>query len=170
MEMFFEKVYFSYRQLLVYDRAISLPGCAWTPTHSAQGFARRDSVLCFNTLMAFGTARLGIYYFPYIEKSYYDRVISVPFGVVSGEIEIAAPDDCAPYRKIEMPIGEYRLTCAQYISSSQEAVENDEGEEVIDLYFEALDKPLEKSEILVADETLNPPAVLLETADVAGED
>ena len=69
-----------------------------------------------------------------------------------------------------MPIGEYRLTCAQYISSSQEAVENDEGEEVIDLYFEALDKPLEKSEILVADETLNPPAVLLETADVAGED
>jgi len=43
-------------------------------------------------------------------------------------------------------------------------------EEVIDLFFELLAKPLEQSSILLADEALNPPSPLIETAGIAGEE
>ena len=43
----------------------------------------------------------------------------------------------------------------------------DEGEEVIELYFELLDESALRSKVLVADEELDPPQELLEDAEIA---
>lgn len=65
-------------------------------------------------------------------------------------------------RSIQLPVGSYRLTVCQ--------TQLDEGEELIDIYFEYLPKPQRLSKILVQDDGLVPPPRLIETANVAGED
>ena len=49
------RLYFSYSQFMVYDRE-HIPGCIWTDGHVAQGFARKESVVCFGTLLEYGHA------------------------------------------------------------------------------------------------------------------
>jgi hypothetical protein len=152
-------MYFSYTQFMVFDHSIDLPGCAWTEAHSAQGFARRESAVCFNSILEFGDADISVIRGAYDLTDQYDRVISVPFTVTSGKVAVEGPEECDVNRVIELRNGVYRLVAAQ-------RVVNDTAEE-IDLYFELLQAPLQQSEVLVADENLNPPEKLLEVADVA---
>jgi hypothetical protein len=69
---------------MVYDQSVRLPGCAWTDAHSAQGFARRESVVNFNTVLEFGCADVSISRGAYQPRGEHDRVIAVPFLVTSG--------------------------------------------------------------------------------------
>lgn len=146
---------------MVYDQSVRLPGCAWTPEHSAQGFARRESIVNFNTPLEFGYANITVNCGVYEPREGYDRVIAVPFLVVSGKVIVEGPEETKPERNITLPRGNYRLVAAQRVTGDEE--------ETINLVFEPLEKPLERSAILVADKALNPPTILLETAGIAGE-
>jgi len=154
------RLYFSYSQFMVYDQAEQLPGCDWTEEHTAQGFARRESTVCFGTPLEFGHADVSVMVGAYQPQSDYERVISVPFRSVSGKVTVEGPEELDVDRAFEMPCGDYKLTAAQAIVG--------EDEERIDLFFEPVSAPLNGSSILVADEMLNPPEPLIETAGIAG--
>jgi hypothetical protein len=155
------RLYFSYSQFMIYDQSVQLPGCDWTEEHTAQGFARRESVVNFNTPLEFGYADVAISRKGYQPQQEYQRVIAVPFRVTSGKVVVEGPEETTVERSINLPPGHYRLVAAQYVTG--------DDEEVIHLYFEPLSKALERSAILVADEALSPPTPLIETAKVAGE-
>jgi hypothetical protein len=156
------RLYFSYSQFMVYDATVRLPGCAWTDGHSAQGFARRESVVNFGTLLEFGSARTTASVADYRRRDSDERVIAVPFLVVSGRVCVDGPEEIDIGRCVDLPPGDYRLVAAQ-------RVVNDEEQE-IDLFFEARATPLDCSAILVADAELQPPSPLLEVAGIAGHD
>jgi hypothetical protein len=155
------RLYFSYSQFMIYDQDVKLPGCSWTDEHSAQGFARRDSTVNFNTPLEFGYANVTVSHDIYEPRKEYERVIAVPFLVTSGLVIVEGPEETTE-RNIKLPPGNYRLVAAQHITGVEE--------EAIDLFFELLTKPLERSEVLIADEALNPSVPLIELAGVAGEE
>jgi hypothetical protein len=94
-----------------------------------------------------------------IASESYERVIAVPFVVVTGKVVVDGPEENDVQRLVELPPGNYRLV------SAQRALADDE--ELIDLFFEKVDEPCHLSEIIVADEELDGSDTLLETADVA---
>jgi hypothetical protein len=147
---------------MVYDQSVRLPGCAWTDAHSAQGFARRDSTVNFSMPLECGHANVSASRSSYRPSEKYDRVIAVPFLVTSGTVVVEGPEETNPERSIALPPGNYRLVAAQRVTGNQE--------ETIDLFFEPLTKPLDRSAILLADGALHPPLTWLETAGIAGED
>ena len=152
-------MYFSYNQFIIYDTNEKMPGCEWTDTHVNQGFARRESVVSFGTLLEFGTAKLRIYSGYPNSLNQYDRVIAVPFCVRSGKVNIEGPDEESDCRSIGLITGYYKLWCAQY--NQEDETEN------IDLFFEVAEIPVQQSEILIADSVISPPAVLLESCGIA---
>jgi hypothetical protein len=154
------KLYFSYSQFMVFDKTEQLPGCDWTEEHTSQGFARRESTVCFGTPLEFGYADVTIVIGPYKAREDYGRVISVPFLSSSGKATVEGPDEMDVDRVFDLPRGNYRLTAAQIIIG--------DDEELIDLFFEPLEAPLKQSTILIADEMLNPPKQLTEMAGIAG--
>lgn len=145
---------------MVYDQSEQLPGCEWTKDHTAQGFARRKSTVCFGTLLESGHADVAITIGPYKPQGMYERVISVPFHCLSGKVTIEGPEEIDMDRVFNIPQGNYRLTAAQ--------VSIGDDKEQIDLFFEQALAPLKQSVILVADELINPPRPLIETAGIAG--
>jgi len=155
------RLYFSYSQFMVYDKDVALPGCDWTDEHSDQGFARRESTVNFGTILEFGYADVAVSRGRYEYREEYERIIAVPFFVSSGEVIVDGPDEMESGRIIALPPGHYRLVAAQYATS--------DDEEAIDLFFEPVAEPLERSAVLLADEDLHPPATLIETAQIAGE-
>lgn len=155
------KLYFSYSQFMVYDQSVDLPGCAWTEAHSAQGFACRESSVNVGVLLEFGDADVLVYRSAYQPEGEYDRVIAVPFLVTSGKVMVDGPEEFDVERSFALPSGNYRLVVAQRVIGDEE--------ESIDLFFEPLAQPLDRSCILVADEMLNPLQQLIETAGIAGE-
>lgn len=154
------RLYFSYNQFMVYDSTVSTPGCAWTEEHSAQGFARRDSSVCFNSILECGSAVVTAIIGSYQPDEEYERVIAVPFVVESSKVLIEGPEEFDSGRVIALEPGNYRLVVAQCVI--------DDDCERIDLFFERSEEPLQRSIIILADEMLNPPNSLLETADIAG--
>lgn len=154
-------LYFSYSQFMVYDKSVQFPGCDWTAEHMLQGFARRESSVNFNTPLEFGYANIAISHEACQLRPEYQRVIAVPFRVTSGKVVVEGPEETIVERSVSLPLGNYRLVAAQYVTGHDR--------EIIDLYFEPLSRSLEQSAILVADEALSPPTPLIETASVAGE-
>ena len=144
---------------MVYDQSEGMPGCAWTEGHTAQGFARRPSAVCFGTLLEFGHAQVSVVWGAYDPQVEYDRVIVVPFRCVSDKVVVEGPDEQGLDRAIDVPRGDYRLAAAQQVLSEQR--------ERIDLYFERVSSPIECSAIIVADDKLSPPEPLIETARIA---
>lgn len=155
------KIYFSYSQFLVSDETVELRGLAWTETHSRQGFARRPSTVSIGTILEFGTGFVSVYFGPYIGHELYERVISVPFFSPTSRVVVEGPEEYpVPVDRIlTLQPGYYRLFAAQQVL--------DDDEELIDLYFQQLDKPANSSEILVAGDDLDPPESLLEEAEIA---
>ena len=113
----------------------------------------------FVTLLEFGNADVVYELGPFVPDESYERVIAVPFTVVTGKVIVDGPDENNVQRLVELPNGNYRLVAAQRTTGDEE--------EVIDLFFEKLDEPLRQSRIIVADKQLEVPGALLETADVA---
>jgi hypothetical protein len=158
------RLYFSYSQFDVYDQNIRLGGCAWTDEHTAQGFARRESIVNFGTLLEFGYADVVVRRSSYEPRDDYERVIAVPILITSGRVIVHGPEETETGRErnFALPPGHYRLVAAQRVTG--------DDEEAIDLFFEPVTQPLEQSEVLVADDALDPPTPLIETAAIAGEE
>lgn len=154
------RLYFSYSQFMVYDQSEQLPGCDWTEEHTAQGFARRESTVCFGTLLEFGNSDIVVTVGQYRPELQYERVITVPFRSASGRVTVEGPEEMDVERDFELPSGDYRLTAAQTVIG--------DDEERIDLFFEPVTTPLKHSIIVIADEMLTPPESLIETAEIAG--
>jgi hypothetical protein len=153
------RMYFSYDQFMVYDSAIRAPGCVWTDAHVMQGFAKRESTVCFGTLLEFGFADVSWIEGPYDGNQDYERVVSVPFVAVTGEIAVDGPDEIKIERLLHLPVGNYQIVAAQRVLN--------EEEEVIDLFIDRLKEPISTSRVLVADALLSPPRHLLESAETA---
>lgn len=153
-------LYFSYSQFMVYDKSEAAPGCDWTETHTRQGFARRESTVCFATVLEFGDADVRVHLGEYTANQADERVIVVPFYSPTGQIVVEGPEeDEVSDRDISIAPGHYNLLAAQRVV--------DDEEEVIDLYFQKLGEPAKRSKVLMADEELDPPAKLLEDAAIA---
>jgi hypothetical protein len=160
IKLLFPNLYFSYSQFMVYDQSVALPGCDWSEKHSAQGFARCESTVNFNTILDFGHAEVTIIVGPFQSNGEYERVIGVPFLVTSGTIIVDGPEEMEVERTFSLPSSNYWLVAAQRVLG--------EDQEKIDLFFEQVNKPVKCSRIIVADNLLNPQLPLLETAEVAG--
>ena len=145
---------------MVYDQSVQLPGCAWTDRHSAQGFARRNSTVNFGTPLEFGYADVTVSLVSYKPSKEYHRVIAVPFLITSGKVIVDGPEETNVRRSVELPPGNYRLVAAQRITG--------DAEEIVDLFFEPLANPLERSSVLVADGAIDQSVPPLETAGIAG--
>ncbi len=154
-------LYFSYKQFMVYDGRVTLPGCEWTEAHTAQGFARRESVACFSTILDFGHADICVGTATYRPRKHYERVIAVPFLVVDGRVLVDGPEETSVQRAFTLANGAYRLVAAQSVVS--------EDTEAIDLYFERMEHLPERSVMLVADQELDPLEPLVEIAAIAGD-
>ena len=150
---------FSYGQFMVFDDAVRLPGCAWTRAHTAQGFARRESSVCFGTLLEFGIAEFEcVLEGPALKLERFERVIAVPFLVTSGVVRAEGPEETTAQTPFSIPCGKYRLTAAPARRGS--------GVLRMVIRFER-SVEISRSEIIVADRQLAPGGVLLEDADVA---
>lgn len=156
----FQELYFSYGQIMIYDSREIYPECDWTDRHVAQGFAKRISTVCFGTILEYGYADVTIFMKAFASSnSNYARAISVPFSCLSGSISIRGPEEVGIDRRFQIPIGHYRLTMAQ-------SSDPDHDREIIEIYFEILSEPAICSEIVIADDLLEPAWPLLETADI----
>jgi hypothetical protein len=153
------RMYFSYGQFMVFDQSVELPGCAWTDQHSRQGFARRESTACIRALSEFGHADVRASVAPYVATGSFLRVIAVPLAVPSGVVVVEGPEECGTDRTITLAPGHYRLVVAQAPVA--------EEEEMIELFFERLSQPIQRSEILACDHELDPPEPLVEAAAIA---
>jgi len=153
-------LHFSYKQFLVYDQNVELPGCEWTEEHVAQGFARRESVACFSTLLESGHADVHMIASAYQSSDKHERAIAVPFMVVSGRVVVEGPEETGAGRVCTLSIGPYRLVAAQCFVS--------EERETIELFFEKMTCLPEHSQILVADSQIFPCGALIETSEIAG--
>src|SRR5207248_5840316 len=137
--------------------SVAAPGCLWTDGHAAQGFARRESTVCFGTLLEFGYADVAYEIGAFAPHGTYERAIGVPFLVATGRIVIDGPDERDVLRIAKVPSGSYRLVAAQRAFSDEE--------EAIDVFFERFEELPQRSIVIIADEQLNVPERLLETAD-----
>ena len=161
-------LYFSYNQFYINDRQYLKDVGKWTDDHSDQGFVRLPHSIAVITLREFGVASLEVYLGTYEPLRDYARVIAVPLHVESGEILFEDPDNAGLIEDyISISPGHYRVVIAQQdLFPELDETEVDGHIEAVDVFFELLEGPLAKSSILVCDDRLNPPEVLLETADL----
>lgn len=152
------ELYLSYGQLWVADGTVTSPGCVWTSTHVAQGFARRSLVVCFATLLEFGDATVEVVMGSYMPFASDERVIAVPLQVISGIMLIGAPD-VDNDKQIEVPNGHYRIVVAQHRVGAQLQATR--------VYCEPHKQPVARSMVVLADPGLAPPESLLEWAETA---
>jgi Competence protein J (ComJ) len=155
-----DKMYFSYNQFMVYDSGEKLPGSDWKDEHVSQGFARREFSIGFGTLLQFGHASVRVFIGSPAGIEEYERVVSVPLNVKSGDIRIEGPEEYPVERKILVSPGWYQVIVAQ-IAKSDEV-------EQIDIYLKSISSDSGGSSVILADEGLNPPKILLESAEIAG--
>jgi hypothetical protein len=151
-------MYFSYGQFMVYDSSEPAPGCLWTNDHYNQGFARRSATVCYRTLKQEGEADVTYIHGHFVPRYSYVRVIAVPFFSTTGRVLVEGPEEVGTGRIVNIPAGDYRLTCGQRYENNCV---------VVDLFFEKLERPLERSIVIVADSELSPPTELIESAEVA---
>ncbi len=160
-------IYFSYSQFFVYDAAVEGEvGPAWTEAHTRQGFARRASTVSFGTLAEFGEAELKVYGGCISDAKQYTRAIEVPLYVPTGRVSIDGTDELPIDRHVMLEPGHYSLVAAQQIVYKARH-EYEDNVIAIDLFFQKREVPLSSSRILIADETMPPTGILLETAEVA---
>ena len=152
-------MYVSYGQFMIFDEAVELPGCVWTPRHARQGFARRHSVVNVSTLLDHGHAALRVQEGPMAHLPGVTRAIAVPFKVQTGAVRIEGPEELEVRQVVRLHPGHYCLTVAQSISS--------DGELTVDLWFDPVATEMSVSKILVAADALSSEYPLDETAEVA---
>ena len=150
---------YSYGQVMVIDGDAQMSG-NWTDRHYNQGFLRNERHLSLRTLGGSGHVLVRAYASHYLPLADDDRVIAVPFRVTSGEVRVMAPDDVLLAEHVlSLGAGDYRLvTCQRFFDD-----DDIKGDQDLDLFFERVDLPRQRSEILVADGELSPEMPLLES-------
>lgn len=158
------KFYFGYSQFFVLDSKEDDYVFHWTDETFAQGFARRSTAIGFRTLLEDGFVHLSIYLGGYSALTEYDRVIGVPIAVPSGRVAIKT---CEGWEPIEAQLnpGNYRVFCAQKLFREPSPIYGETEEQLVDLFLEELQQTSNTSQIIVADKSLSPPAVLVEWCD-----
>lgn len=154
-------MYVSYRQFMIWDASVPVPGLDWTQKHMEQGFARQDSVANVNVLLEFGDVSLFVSKVEAFVNNGYKRVIAIPFRVVTGNVFVEGPEEWGTDRSFSIETGNYCLYVAQ-------KVETDDSENprlVIECVF-CPPCPQDISQIVVADDELLPQYPLLETANI----
>src|SRR6185295_13222807 len=106
---YYERLYFSYGQFMIYDQCVEVPGCDWTQDHVDQGFARRDSTICVGALFEFGYADATVWFCAYEQSEEDERVIEVPFTVQSGKVVVEGPEESRE-RCFAIDAGYYKVT------------------------------------------------------------
>lgn len=150
---------FSYSHITAYDDTTEASGVAWTPVHVDQGFARLETAVSFSTILEFGKASVRVFEGSLQSPINYNRIISVPLKLVSGEMRVDGPEEFWVERRIILKDGIYLVTLAQKVTG--------ERSEAMDIFLEASDEWPGRSRIVLADDRLKPPTVLVETAQVA---
>lgn len=150
---------FGYSQLWVFDRAVRRPGLLWDDVHLAQGFARRGSVVIVRTMEDYGRATVTFVVGPFVPSQRYDRVVAVPFLVISGELCVEGPEAPGAGNVFRVPVGRYRLVIGQRRVAR--------FEQAVDVFCEHRTALPDRSELLVVDSELSPPETLAETAEEA---
>jgi hypothetical protein len=150
---------FDHGQFLLYDASVQVPQCEWTEGHCNQGFARRESAACISTLLQDGNADVTVFSGPYVRQERHERVIALPFYSPEGKIIIRGLLEIYLAHVVFRRASHYKLYAAQWIIDE---VDESEG---VHLFFHRQEKPVTKSEIILADEGLSPPRILLEWAE-----
>lgn len=145
---------FAYGQFMVFDMSASGDGVRWTEAHVNQGFARTASFVLCGTMVEYGNADLTVCVAPYLRDPRYQRVIVVPFESTSGHVQIDGPEHNDPDHVIQLPVGHYEMTIAQFVVT--------EDHEEISVFFQPRATPLTASRIILADTGLMPPKNLVE--------
>jgi hypothetical protein len=149
-------MYVSYSQFFIYDIGV-LPGCRWTEGHEQQGFARRLGVLSIGTLIEYGEATLRVVVGAASFDPKYTRILRLPLEVISGSIEIQGPEELSGSRVLGFENGSYLVTISQAFVSEEECD--------VEVAFEKDTLGCAVSQILRADDGMQPPAVLIESAE-----
>ena len=141
---------------MIYDSQV-LPGCHWTDAHFAQGFVRREGVVCFRTLLHAGKANVNVIQSDYIPGDY-ERVIRCPLLVLSGSVWIAGPEEWPEPddHRVELAPGLWTVTCGQILSSADKLE--------VTVWFS--NTALTQSQIFIADSEIHPPAILIESGEI----
>jgi hypothetical protein len=150
---------FDYSQFLVYDVSVEVPVCQWTEAHVNQGFARRESVACVGTLFQGGSADVTVFSGSFRAQESYRRVIALPFHSPEGKVIVGGLLEMYIAHVVFCPRGYHKLYVAQWVADEESEREG------VHLFFHHRQEPVASSEIILADEGLSPPAVLLESAE-----
>lgn len=140
-------------QIAIFDARLATPFNDWTDAHVQQGFAWRPGSVSFATL---DDGQLTVTVAPPtapLDDDTVERAIRVPFTVPAhGDVEVATIVDAV---RLQLEPGEYALTFRHGQSSPDDLW--------VTLTFEPVATAV-KAEVLRADPTLRPPAVLLMSA------
>lgn len=149
---------FSHGQFLLFDATVAVPECEWTDDHTSQGFARRESAICLGSILQDGVASVRVFHGSYSPQREYQRVIANPFTSPSGRIIVNGLMEMYISRLVQLRPGYYRVYTCQALDDAHDE------HELIDLFFFPEEQPSHQSEIIIADEGLSPPSVLVEEA------
>ena len=152
---------FTHNQILAYDSSVSNPECHWSKQHLHQGFARRQSNVCFASLFDAADATVTVYLGQYVSDQRYLRVVAVPFYTPTGRVIVSGVLEIYLARVVFVPPGNYMLYCGQWFIDD----ETEPDQQLIDLFFHKLNAAASQSKILVADERIQQAGVLLEEAN-----
>jgi hypothetical protein len=144
---------YAYNQFFIFDESSGRSIPLWTEQHSRQGFSRGLSAAAFITLDQWGIGHVKVHSTPFAAVTHFERLITVPFFAQSGRIAIQGPEDPPPML-FSIGKGHFRLWVGQYLIKDEE--------ECIEVYFQESAMPVEKSEIVIKDDYLQPGAELLE--------
>lgn len=152
-----DMVRYSYNQVVVFDDSESAPGSLWNDEHWSQGFARREKTVSFATLEQAGKASVKVLLGWPNDLRSAARVIAVPLQVPSGTLHIEGPEEYPAFRAVNVKPGTYMVALAQKSDGA--------GNLTFELFLDK--RTEERSRILKADDALNPPENLMETAEPA---
>jgi hypothetical protein len=151
------KLSFGYSQVVIYDSVVSQPGCNWTDEHYAQGFVRREGVVCFGTLLEYGKAEVEVIHGDYAPRDL-ARVIRCPLRLESSSVWVVGPEEWPEPEdhKVALSPGMWSVTCGQWVL----------GPDLLGIVFWFAGFTAE-SQILVADSGLRVGQHLIETGEVS---
>ncbi len=119
-----------------------------TVDHCNQGFAKSRSCIVLFTTTPDGVANCLISTEKYLPNSRHTRVIELPFFVESGVCKLGSFEKNDISFKLER--GHYRLVVAQELVADIDG----DGKINLNLFFQKVETPIEKSSILVRDDEL----------------
>jgi hypothetical protein len=150
------QIRYTYGQFLVFDSSQEAPGCQWDDRHWNQGFSKRESIVSFSTLERSGKGKLLVVNSAEKQKGVI-RAIRTSIYVPSGKLCIEGVDEFPISRYVSLVPGIYRITASQGREANGQLL----------IFISVIPSTeIEPSEVIVADDALDPHIPLLETSEV----